>query len=389
MFVRSYLETAEAILTQYDGGEPMPAFLKKFFAQHKKFGSRDRKLISHLCYCFFRMGHALAHLNRSDKMLAGLFLCSNTSQPILAQLNPAWNAVIELPIDKKIALLNQQLQLQPEQIFPFAAHLSSEIDLEAFARSFLVQPDTYLRMRPGKRSKVLAQLEEAGIVCQLVSENCIGVAPGAKLDELLMLNRDAVVQDKSSQQVLSLLDPLIQDRQTAFSAWDCCAASGGKSLLLHDLYPGCRLTASDIRPSIIANLKKRFAAAGINDYHAFVGDVSAPDFNFNQFFDLVLCDAPCTGSGTWGRTPEQLYFFKEDKIRHYAQLQQNIATRAAQQVKRGGVFLYITCSVFGEENELVVSHLQEKTGLKLAAMRYFKGYDQKADTLFAAAFTVS
>jgi 16S rRNA (cytosine967-C5)-methyltransferase len=196
------------------------------------------------------------------------------------------------------------------------------------------------------------------------------------------------VQDLSSQQVLSQLTDVLTPSDVAFTAWDCCAASGGKSILLHDTYPRVKLSVTDVRKSILHNLRVRFERAGIKSYTSTVADVAAPDFRETSVFDLVLCDAPCSGSGTWGRTPEQLRLFKETEIERYASLQETIAARAAKQVKAGGYFLYITCSVFGRENEAVVESIQKKTALRLMAMRYYKGYEQKADTLFAALFTL-
>jgi len=58
-------------------------------------------------------------------------------------------------------------------------------------------------------------------------------------------------------------------------------------------------------------------------------------------------------------------------------------------LQTNGYFLYITCSVFESENEQAVKHLTEKHKLQLLEMKYYKGYDQKADTLFAALFTAS
>lgn len=386
MFVRAYLDTAALLLDQYHGEEPFPSFLKKFFAANKKFGSRDRKQISHLCFCYFRLGHALRDVPVQERLLVALFLCSDAPQPILAQLAPEWNELAATSLAQKIEVIASRYSFQVENIFPFTHNLSVAIEQPAFIASFLAQPDTYLRLRPGKEQKVKTQLNDAGVPYYSVVPNSIGVPPAAKLDELLMLNRDAVVQDRSSQQVLSLLEPHFQNKKAAFSAWDCCAASGGKSLLLHDLYPNARLTVSDIRPSIIANLRKRFAAAGISDFHSFVGDIGAPGFSYNQSFQLVLCDAPCSGSGTWGRTPEQLFYFTEDKIAHYAALQKRIAVHAARQVTKGGLLLYITCSVFKAENEDVVDYISQQTGMEPIAQQYFKGYGQKADTLFAASF---
>jgi 16S rRNA (cytosine967-C5)-methyltransferase len=387
MFVRAYLDTAANIITGYKGEEPLSHFLKKYFALNKQFGSRDRRQISHICYCYYRMGHSLAQMPIEQKMLCALLMCSHTPQPVLTQLKPEWNEQIGLPIAQKISLL-QPYGFAENQIFPAAENIAPAIDTDLFIRAHLLQPDTYLRIRPGKRQKVLTQLQNAGTAFDLCGDNCVALAPGAKLDDILLIDTDVVVQDRSSQQVLSLLGQLMPERDRPFEAWDCCAASGGKSILLKDMYPAAKLAVSDIRSSIIANLQKRFKAAGIKNYHAFVADVASKNFALNKHFDVVLCDAPCSGSGTWSRTPEQMYFFKKEKIQYYAGLQQTIAARAAQQVKRGGCFVYITCSVFEAENEAVVAQIAA-SGMQLVDMQYFKGYNQKSDTLFAAVFTRS
>ncbi len=72
----SYLNSATAILKQYGGDEPFASFLRKHFAANKKYGSKDRKQISHLCYCFFRLGKMAMDLPTSERILLGLFLCS-------------------------------------------------------------------------------------------------------------------------------------------------------------------------------------------------------------------------------------------------------------------------------------------------------------------------
>jgi 16S rRNA (cytosine967-C5)-methyltransferase len=176
--------------------------------------------------------------------------------------------------------------------------------------------------------------------------------------------------------------------KTAFTAWDCCAASGGKSILLHDHFPKAKLSVSDVRESILHNLRSRFRRAGISSYQAFVADLSSGQFQLHKEVDVVICDAPCSGSGTWGRTPEQLVFFQRGKIDYYANLQKSLAVNASRGLKQDGAFLYITCSVFHKENEDVVAHIQQHTTMKLLTQQYFKGYTEKADTLFAALFTL-
>lgn len=385
MFVRSYLDTAATIIGEYDGREPLANFLKKYFAAQRKYGSRDRKQITQLVYGYYRTGRSLQQSSIEQQLLAGLFLCSQNSQPVLQQTKPEWNELVSTSLEQKMALLQSEVFFNPAALFPFTEFLSAEINVPEFTRSFLVQPDTFLRLRPGGRTTVLQQLDDAGINYQVLAEQAIAVPPAARLDDLLMLDKDAVVQDISSQKVLSLLQPFAHDFQKPFSTWDCCAASGGKSLLLHDLFPASLLTVSDIRSSILQNLRKRFERAGIRRYQWFVGDLSNPKFEHKTEYNLVICDAPCSGSGTWARTPEWLHFFTAEKLAHYAALQQKIAIRAIQNIRPGGYFLYITCSVFRPENEDVVSLLQQ-AGMQLVQMQYFSGYALKGDTLFAALF---
>lgn len=385
MHIHSYITSAKGIIELYDGTVPLSAWLKNYYSQHKKFGSKDRRFISHLCYSFYRLGKAFDPLPIEERIKLAQFITSEQSTPLLEAINNDWNNKASLSIAEKLSLLN----VSPDEvnIFPFLTHLSSEIDPQNFTRSHLIQPDLFLRIRPRKEQAVAAKLSNHNIPFQQVTPNSIRLSNATKTDDILELDKEAVVQDLSSQQVLAPLLEVIADKHTSLSAWDCCAASGGKSLLLRDNYPNINLTVSDVRKSILINLERRFARAGIKNYRSFVADVSSPGFSRKDQFDLILCDAPCSGSGTWGRTPEQLVFFKEEKINYYSDLQKKIATNAARRLKGGGYFLYITCSVFREENEGVVEHLQKNTALTLLSMRYIKGYDLKADTLFVALFT--
>lgn len=384
MRLSSYLLSAQTILAQYTGDIPFAAWLKNFFRLHKKFGSKDRKAIADLCFCFFRLGHSFANDTVEERLLIAQFL-SHLQSPFIQELKPEWAEKMNLPPGEKLGLLDST---QQQQIFPFEKEVSPQIDLSFFSLSFLQQPDLFLRIRPGKETQVLKKIQDAGIEFSKEGD-ALRLPINTKADEVLHIDEEVVVQDRSSQQVLTPLLAYRTNKNLPFTAWDCCAASGGKTILLHDTYPAAKLTVSDIRESILANLKNRLKRAGIQHYRSFVADISRPHFLLPQTVDLVLCDAPCSGSGTWARTPEQLVFFKKGKIDDYALLQKNIARNAAKSLKQGGYFLYITCSVFQKENEDVVSYLQQEAGLQPLSQTYFKGCDSKADTLFAALFTTS
>lgn len=199
---------------------------------------------------------------------------------------------------------------------------------------------------------------------------------------MLKLNVDAVVQDLSSQQTAAFMALLPKEKVQM--VWDCCAASGGKSILVADMFPGVNITASDIRANMLHNLKRRLREAKIPLHRAFTADLSKP-INIDRKFDLIICDAPCTGSGTWARTPEQLYFFEKEKIDAYATLQKSIVSHALPHLKENGFLLYITCSVFKKENEDIVDFIQHSfPETKLIKQQMLKGYAKRADTMFAA-----
>src|SRR5687767_1283294 len=148
----SYLNSAVQILQTYTGNEPFASFLKKYFASRKKYGSNDRKRISHLCYCYFRLGKAEVILPVEERILAGLFFCSNGSNEMLNALKPEWNNNVSLPLQEKCSMIN--MQYPSVNVFPWKEELSEGIDHEKFAASFFIQPDLFLRLRPGKESIV-------------------------------------------------------------------------------------------------------------------------------------------------------------------------------------------------------------------------------------------
>lgn len=325
-----------------------------------------------------------------ERILTGLFLQSNEPNTLLEELKPVWNQQTGLTIKEKISFL--QLADYNSTLFPWVNELSKDINKEAFVFSHLVQPDLFLRLRPGIEEPVKQKLRKAGISFQLISDNCIAMLNSSKIDGIIEFDKEAVVQDYSSQRVGEFMETVRQGHPDSvrrgpsdqIRVWDCCAASGGKSIMANDILGPVDLIVSDKRESILLNLEKRFQQAGITDYESFVVDLSKPLQNYLSTFNLIIADVPCTGSGTWSRTPEQLFYFKEDSIEEYAALQKKIVSNVITQLEPGGYFLYITCSVFKKENEDMAEIIKNEFYLELVQMELLKGYDKKADTMFAA-----
>ncbi len=380
---QGYTQSAEAIIKSYDGGEPFHLFLKKYFSAYKKHGSADRKIIASLSYSYFRTGFAVRKdIDFSEKILISYFLCNATYSNLLESLRPELNAAITLPIEHKLQLIKDRCALA--NLFLFSEELSDQILKEAFALSFLIQPKLFARIRQGCKKTVIEKLNKEKIPFQQITDDCLAFTNMEKIDQILEIDKEAVIQDCNSQKTLGLVASAISQFPNEMAVWDCCAGSGGKSILAYDNLPNIRLTVSDKRKSILVNLGKRFKEAGIKNYQLFLANLDKTPASISQCFNLIIADVPCSGSGTWARTPEQLTFFKKNKIEEYAQLQQKIVKNALPNLSPNGYLLYITCSVFKKENEENIQLFREKNSLKLIAMEYYKGYEIQADTMFSA-----
>ena len=228
------------------------------------------------------------------------------------------------------------------EVFPFTAHLSPGVDTQAFLESFFVQPDLFIRIHPGKEALLKAKLTAEAISYQELSAQTLSFANGTKLNHLLEEGLFEV-QDYSSQQTADYFEPKPYEYW-----WDACAASGGKSILLNQLAPDLKFLVTDLRESVLNNLDERFKANGIRNYQRKVIDLlQNPDAILHHYeFDGIILDAPCTGSGTWGRTPELLSQFADYRIADFKRLQQSIAKNVVKYLKPGKPLIYITCSVF-------------------------------------------
>ncbi|WP_176113020.1 Fmu (Sun) domain-containing protein [Sediminibacterium ginsengisoli] len=385
-YAENYIRSAIAIMEQYNGSLPLAAFLKNYFAQHKKFGSKDRKRIAHLCYCYCRIGHAADALDTAERLRIALFLCQDEAGEWTSVFPEAWLDQWNDDVTVRTRFITETYpSFEAGKIFLWTSALSAGIDPSAFLQSHLQQPDLFIRCRPGHEAAVTRKLTEASVPFTQQEQGAIALPNATKLEDIIVLDKEAVIQDLSSQRVAQVL--AAGTPKIPANVWDCCAASGGKSLLVKDQLNNINLTVSDVRQSILRNLAQRFERAGLKGYRSFVADLTMADsVPVQSEFSLIICDAPCSGSGTWGRTPEQLLYFTEDRIAHYAALQQKIVANAVRSLAPGGLFLYITCSVFSAENEDMARFIETTCKLEPVKVSLLKGYNEKADTMFAALF---
>jgi 16S rRNA (cytosine967-C5)-methyltransferase len=379
------LRTFLKVLDTYPGDRPITKFLPEFFKKNKQMGSTDRRSAARLLYNYFRLGRAFSDKKTEQRLFLAEFLCCSVDNPFLQYFRSDLNDIINLSLDEKIKYAEVNEGFILSDVFPFTSHLSDGIDHYQFLSSLFIQPDLFIRVNPSALSNVLKVILDSGIEYKQIGDFTIGLPNGTNLGSLFPDSNYSVkpfeVQDLSSQHTLNYFKPNRYEHW-----WDACAASGGKSLLLFSEQPDIKLVVSDIRESVLNNLDERFIAAGLRTYQKKLIDLTTnPDPELHDYeFDGIILDAPCSGSGTWGRTPEMIRQFEKYKIKGFQNLQKTIAGNTLKYLKSGKPLIYITCSVFREENEEIVSFLQSEHGMKLEALELINGYTRKSDTMFVA-----
>lgn len=380
MKIEHQIRSFEQVFAAYDGKLPLHRFLFTYFKQHKQMGSSDRRWVTRYLYSFFRLGNALKMEDGLLRLAIADFLCNQTSSLIIEKYFPQFTEHIMLPVQAKITLIEDAYPaFKLSDVFPFKEELSDGIILTDFLQSFFIQPDLFIRVISMQRQKIVTELTDQSIPVRELSELTLALPNGTKLEKLVTDPTSYHVQDLSSQKTVEFFQPKPYDYW-----WDCCAASGGKSLLLHAMEPKVQLLVSDVRENSLHNLDERFRSAGLKKYQKKVLDLLLNnDQDLHHYeFDGIILDAPCSGSGTWGRTPEMLYYFEPHKVEYFSRLQKTIAANVVKYLKPGKPFIYITCSVFKAENEDVITHLVDTLPLKVESMETIKGYNDKSDTMF-------
>lgn len=186
---------------------------------------------------------------------------------------------------------------------------------------------------------------QAALLAEGIATETSGVLPGALLvtenERRLSASRAYTnglveLQDLSPQLACAALPLAAGD-----SVLDYCAGGGGKSLALA-ARADLRITAHDADPARMADLPARAARAGVR-----IDRTARPQ----GAFDLVVADVPCSGSGTWRRTPDQKWRLTQAALDRLTEVQDRILADAAGLVRPGGRLAYMTCSLLDAEND--------------------------------------
>jgi 16S rRNA (cytosine967-C5)-methyltransferase len=371
------------ILAEYDGSMPLAIFLKQYFRQFPVLGSRDRRILSAMAFAHYRAGKAFKGLEDEQQMSAELLLCEQDGteyQRVLKAVHPATEGAA---LNARVEHLNTLgISTHLNEILPDGVQLSPGVEIHQWLERILGRTAVFIKPEKGAEKDIRKRLEKSNTPFEMGDQGEFKLRQGVQLESILE-PKSYRVQDWASQQIAQFLPS-----EAPALIWDVCAGAGGKSLILSEQYPKAHLLVSDVRPTILKNLEERFKLHRRNLPQMMEIDLTQLPADIDPLegkkANLIVCDVPCSGSGTWGRTPEQAWFFDPETLKDFQEKQQKITLRAAEFLADDGTLIYITCSIFSTENEDNTKKICELGGFKVIQQTTINGFENQADCLFVS-----
>jgi 16S rRNA (cytosine967-C5)-methyltransferase len=353
------IAAAAQVLDRVLAGSPAESALIAWARGSRYAGSGDRAAVRDLVFDALRRRRTAARAGGAESgrgLMLGLLRLTGQDPGALMtgqghDLPPPGAQETGLPADGARAAEAADL---PDWLW---ARLEADLGAQAadVAGALRERAPVFLRvnLRKGDRGAARAALAAEGVRAQAHPEvaTALLVTDGARKVSATRayLGGLVEVQDAASQAAVLAL-PL----RDGMAVLDYCAGGGGKALAMAAL-ADLRLTAHDSAPARMRDLAPRAARAGVAIAQAPTDRLPA------RGFDLVLVDAPCSGSGTWRRSPDAKWRLTPEGLAGLLATQAAILRHARELVRPGGVLAYATCSILREENDAQVAAFLAET----------------------------
>jgi 16S rRNA (cytosine967-C5)-methyltransferase len=204
----------------------------------------------------------------------------------------------------------------------------------------------------------VAQLQAANIAARVVGPAALLLASPLPVDRLPGFSEGLVsVQDAGAQRAAELLELRCGQR-----VLDACAAPGGKSAHILESAE-VALTALDIDAARCAQIERNLARLGLRTAELRTADAAVLEQWWDGVaFDRILADVPCSASGVARRHPDIKWLRRDSDLAAFAARQARVLDALWRVLVPGGKLLYVTCSVFPEENEAVLDAFVARSG---------------------------
>lgn len=368
---------------------PADRIMAAYFKQRRYIGSKDKAAISENLYTILRNRLRYEYILNSQnlgvhsRMLAALLLKINNGDLYNTfdgqkyspkRLRPGQlERFDELDLNViDTAPLHVSLNV-PEWLAPkLQAALGEHYEAEMHALNQRATTDIRVNTLQCTVEQMQHALESVGYTAQRTELSPWGMR---FKDRVALFNLKAFkqgwfeIQDEGSQ-LLALLAGVKAGQKVV----DFCAGAGGKTLALAAMMQNKgSIYACDVHSKRLEQLSKRAKRAGVHNVrtHLLSSENDKWVKQHKDFADVVLIDSPCTGTGTWRRSPDSRWNLTPENLSNLVALQQSILQSAQRLVKPGGRLLYATCSLLEEENEhQITEFLANNKGFELDDFSY-------------------
>lgn len=355
----AWLDAIAQILTAvFKDGKKADKAIEKIFMANKKYGRQDRAFIAENSYEIIRYWRLLHFLLERDPDFSkqGLWEIFGVYHLSQGGTLPKWKEFDKL---KKSYLSRWKDAEKNDEIFQsYGADLYQRASEQlgdrwpAIAKALNKPAKLVLRANSLKndRESLKKLLEKEGIYTEELS----GIPFALVCKERKNLFQSPLfkegrfeVQDAGSQKIAEFCKA-----EPGQFVIDACAGAGGKTLYLGAAMKNKgRIISMDVEAYKLQELKKRAARAGLSLVQTQCIESTKNIKKYADRADIVLLDAPCSGSGVIKRNPDAKYRITHDYIDGLKKIQENILTQYASMVKEKGYLVYATCSILPEENE--------------------------------------
>lgn len=323
----------EVIASARDDGPPADAIVQRYFKTRRYAGSKDRRAVRELVYRAIRRS-----AQRPDSGRAAMLGIADEDGDVAA----SFDGSVHGPAVRGDET-GAPASYVPEWVKP---EFSPLVGPEEWP-SLLERAPLDLRVNAARASRddLLTRFE--GAVATRLSPWGLRLPPDTKVDDHPAFADGLVeVQDEGSQLIALACHPA-----NGLDMLDLCAGAGGKALALAAAAPGAKIIASDNNRARLSQLAPRAERAGASVATRLLdGGLEEQQLaDLAGQADIVLVDAPCSGSGTWRRNPEGRWRLTLERLDRLVALQERLLDLAAPLVKPGGALVYATCSILHRE----------------------------------------
>lgn len=366
---------------------PTEDIISSYVRGRRYIGSKDRKAIINLIFKVIRSKSRLDWLigeapNPRYRVLASLLLIDRASIP---EINSCFSGTAYSPSkltkdeQKLIKVLNSKTFINenyPLHIEVETPEWLTEILLNQWGENFKYEMSglnapAYIDLRVNTLkcdcTKAIEVLKKDKIYTNPTNLSPIGlrVVERANLKSTTAFKAGFIeIQDEASQLISALVDT-----KANIKTIDLCAGGGGKTLALAAIMKdGGPLIACDTDFKRLKNIKPRIKRAGVSNVtiHHITNETDNFYDTHKNSAERVLADVPCSGSGSWRRTPMQKWQLTRERLNNYIEVQKRILLQASDLLVNGGRLIYSTCSVLPEENvHQITWFLQERPNFKV------------------------